>query len=336
MDWTRGRIATAATAVLAFTGLVVGLVLAFGSGPAQVPQAQQEPASASPSPSHTPTQLYSPFTGERVKSLHRVLAVKIDNYTLARPQTGINQADMVYVLPVEGGLTRFMAVFSSRFPPVVGPVRSAREDDLALLRQYGRPALAYSGATPVLQPFIAKHARIVNLFAGITGGYFRSSSRIAPYNLYAHTSQLLAQARKASKAHDIGFRFGPPPAGGRATTSESASFPASSYRFTWSAHQDRWLVWIDGKRGETTDAGQMAAATVVIQHTRVTTSRFLEYGSRPPYAVSTGNGSATVLRNGKAYQAHWSRPHRDGGTTFTTPSGKPMTFARGPVWILLV
>jgi hypothetical protein len=271
-----------------------------------------------------------------VKSLHRVLAVKIDNYTLARPQTGINKADMVYVLPVEGGLTRFMAVFSSRFPPVVGPVRSAREDDLALLRQFGRPALAYSGATPVLQPFIAKHARIVNLFAGITGGFFRSSSRIAPYNLYAHTSQLLAQARKASKARDIGFRFGPPPAGGRAATSESASFPASTYRFTWSARQNRWLVWIDGKRGETTDAGQMAAATVVIQHTKITTSRFLEYGSRPPYAVSTGSGNATVLRNGRAYQAHWSRPHRDGGTTFTTPSGKPMTFARGPVWILLV
>ncbi|MBO0787894.1 MAG: DUF3048 C-terminal domain-containing protein, partial [Actinobacteria bacterium] len=54
------------------------------------------------------------------------------------------------------------------------------------------------------------------------------------------------------------------------------------------------------------------------------------------YAVSTGNGSATVLRNGRAYRARWSRPHVHGGTTFTTRSGQPMRFARGPVWILLV
>ena len=69
---------------------------------------------ASPSGSH---QLYSPFTGEPVSVLGPVLATKIDNLAPARPQTGLTDADIVYVLPVEGGLSRFLAMFSSRFPP---------------------------------------------------------------------------------------------------------------------------------------------------------------------------------------------------------------------------
>jgi hypothetical protein len=270
-----------------------------------------------------------------VASLNRVLIVKIDNIVYARPQTGLSHADIVYVLPVEGGLSRFMAVFSSDFPPVIGPVRSAREDDLELLRQYGRPAFAYSGATATLLPYIHRTARIVDLFDGIAGGYFRSNSRIAPYNLYAHTRQLLRQAPQASRAHDIGFRFGPPPAGGRPTRSASVSYPAASYRFTWSAARRGWLVSMDGAPAVTTDAGRLAPATVVIMHTTVRTSRFLEYGKPPPYAESVGSGVALVLRGGKAWTTRWSRPSLDGGTIFTTASGRRMTFARGQVWIVL-
>ena len=117
--WTRRRIVIAAAAVVAVAGLVTGLLIALNrSQPVRT-------VSAPPA-----AQLRSPFTGEPVNKLNRVLAVKIDNIVNARPQTGINQADIVYVLPVEGGLSRFMAIFSSHFPPVVGPVRSAREDDI--------------------------------------------------------------------------------------------------------------------------------------------------------------------------------------------------------------
>jgi len=74
---------------------------------------------------------------------------------------------------------------------------------------------------------------------------------------------------------------------------------------------------------------------VVIQHTAVRTSRFLEYGKPPPYAESVGSGTALVLRDGKAWSTHWSRPNANGGTTFTTASGQPMTFFQGQVWIVL-
>jgi len=290
--------------------------------------------STSAPPSHA-TQLRSPFTGEPVSSLNRVLAVKIDNIVYARPQTGLTHADIVYVLPVEGGLSRFLTIFSSDYPPVIGPVRSAREDDLELLRQFGRPAFAYSGATATLLPYIHRTARIVDLYDGIASGYFRDSRRIAPYNLYARTPRLLKQAPQASKAHDVGFRFGPPPPGGKLTQSASVSYPAASFRFTWSPARARWLVSMDGRPAVTTDGGRLAPATVVIQHTTVRTSRFLEYGKPPPYAESVGSGTALVLRDGRAWTTHWSRPAANGGTTFTTVSGQRMTFAQGQVWIVL-
>ena len=160
-------------------------------------------ARATPTPPPPPKgPLLDPFTGKPVKALGPVLAVKIDNIVYARPQTGLQSADMVYVIPVEGGLTRFMAVYSSHIPPVIGPVRSARQSDLDLLRQFGKPAFAWSGATPHLVPFIER-APVVDLYALQVGGYYRGSNRAAPYNLYANTKQLLAEAHgaKIGRAH---------------------------------------------------------------------------------------------------------------------------------------
>ena len=329
MTWTRHKAAISVAAVLVLAALVAGAMLALREtgGRARIASATRSPK--------PPQQLLSPFTGEPVPTLNPALAVKIDNIGYARPQTGLTHADIVYVLPVEGGLSRFLAVFSSDYPPVTGPVRSAREDDLELLRQFGRPAFAYSGATAALLPYIHRTARIVDLYDGIANGYYRDGSRIAPYNLYARTPQLLRQAPRASVARDIGFRFGPPPAGGKPARSASVSYPAASFRFAWSAARQRWLVSMDGRLARTTDGGRLSPATVVIQYTTVRTSRFLEYGKPPPYAESTGSGTALVLRDGRAWAAHWSRPKANGGTTFTTTGGQPVTFAPGQVWIVL-
>lgn len=321
----RRNLVAAGVAVLAVTGLVLGLVFGLSGSPARV--LRQQPAAQSNS-------LLSPFTGEPVSSLGPVIAVKVDNLVDARPQTGLTKADIVYVLPVEGGLSRFFVVYSSHFPPVIGPVRSAREDDIELLKQFGRPGFAFSGAQPELLPVVEK-SRIVDLFAGKVGGYFRNPNRIPPHNLYARSHDLLAEAPGASKAHDIGFRFGPAPAGGRSLSSFTTGYSASEFTFRWSAGGGRWLVWMDGAPAKATEGGQLGPPTVVIQYVSVQTSRFREQGIHPPYAHSTGNGTGVVLRNGKAYQIRWSRPNPDGGTMFTTASGAPMTFARGQVWVVL-
>jgi len=330
---------------MAIAAGITALVLVLASSPAPVkpavPVAQRALPSAVPSarPAARPDPLVSPFTGEPVSALRPVLAVKIDNIVYARPQTGLSRADIVYVLPVEGGLSRFLAIYSSHLPAVLGPVRSSREDDLAVLRQFGRPGFAYSGAAPHLLPFVHR-ARIIDLYAGLpraAGAYFRRTSRPAPYNLYARSRALLADARGASTAHDIGFRFGPVPASasGKPTARFSTGYKAASFTFSWSARAGRWLVSIDGTPATDTAGGRLGAPTIVIQYTVVRTSRFLEYGAPPPYAQSVGHGTAVVLRDGKAYTVTWSRPNANVGTTFSTQSGKRMTFAKGQVWVLL-
>jgi Protein of unknown function (DUF3048) N-terminal domain/Protein of unknown function (DUF3048) C-terminal domain len=327
-----------AAAVVVAVSLIAALAgSAAPARPRAMPPPRPTPTpSPSPSPTptvHRPTQLLDPFTGEPVKTLGRVLAVKIDNIVTARPQTGLQSADLVYVIPVEGGLSRFMAVYSSHIPSVIGPVRSARQSDLDILRQFGRPAFAWSGATPHLVPFVER-APLVDLYALNVGGYYRINSRVAPENLYADPRTLLREAPNASKARDIGFRFGPLPAGGRVTQSVTVRYPATTFTFRWSARAGRWLVWMDGAPGEAAEGGQLGGKTVIIQYTKITTSRFEEYGGRPPYAISTGSGTALILRNGRAFTVHWSRPNLNSGTTFTLPDGKRMLFAPGQVWVM--
>ncbi len=324
MRISRRTLLVAVSSAVALIILIVGFAALTGhkAGP---PGPGQSSSGAGP--------LTSPFTGEPVSALGPELIFKIDNVPQARPPTGLTKADIVYLLPVEGGLSRIFAVFSSHIPPVVGPVRSSREEDIALLRQFGRPAFAFSGAQPRLLP-VVEHARIVNLYDGIVGGYFRGSGRVAPYNLYARTRQLLAEAKGASRARDIGFRFGAAPAGGTPTSSYNVAYQSASFSFRWSASQHRWLVGMDGSPAMAAEGGQLGGRTVVVQDVKVGTSGFLELGIRPPYAHTVGSGSAIVLRDGRAYHVHWSRPNADGGTTFTLPDGRPMPFARGQVWVV--
>jgi hypothetical protein len=282
---------------------------------------------------HVKGPLTSPFTGERIKYLRRELIFKIDNVVQARPPTGLTYADIVYLLPVEGGLSRIMAVFSSHIPPVVGPVRSSREEDIRLLRQFGKPAFAFSGAQPHLLP-VVEHARIVDLYAGRVGGYFRDYNRIAPYNLYARTKTLLSEAKHASLARDIGFRFGAAPPGGKRIHSYNVSYQAAHFTFWWSHKQHRWLVSMDGRLARSASGKLLGGPTVVVQYTRVRTSVFKELGIRPPYAITVGHGKADVLRDGRVYHVSWSRPNWNGGTKFTLHDGQRMRFAPGQVWLI--
>jgi hypothetical protein len=301
-------------------------------------------ASAPPPPARDP-QVWStptppsthPFTGRRAATTGPVLAVKVDNTHAAKPQLGLRSADIVYVEQVEGGLSRIMAVFSSKLPARVGPVRSARISDLHLLPQFGRPAFAYSGVQGKMRPYVKK-APLIDVSQDNAGGaYARGGSNPAPYNLYASPRQLLGRARGAAKARDIGFRFGPAPDGGKPVTSFTARYPAASFRFQWSAADRRWLVSQDGRPDMAAEGGRLGGQTIVIQRARTTRSQFHDFlGNYTPLIGTVGTGTATVLRDGKAYDARWSRPSEKRGTTFTTPSGRPMTFAPGQVWVVLV
>ncbi|WFB11928.1 DUF3048 domain-containing protein [Streptomyces sp. LX-29] len=277
----------------------------------------------------------SPFTGLPAEP-RPVLAVKIDNAAPARPQTGLDRADIVYVEQVEAGLSRMLAIFSAELPPAVGPVRSARETDLDLLRQFGTPALAYSGVQRKLQPAIDA-APLYPLPPGrAPEAYYRGRDRAAPYNLYVRPAAALRAAPQASEAADIGFRFGPAPkGGGRAEPEHTVRYPSARFGFTWSAERRRWLVSFDGTAATTTDGHRLGAATVVVQYVRVHPSRYHDrLGSVSPLTETTGAGRALVLRDGRSYEAVWERRTARDGTEFLDPDGKRLAFATGPVWVV--
>jgi hypothetical protein len=295
------------------------------------------PGTATTTPKPSPTRVASPLNGLPVAPGRPVLAVKIDNVRAARPPIGLTDADVVYLEPVEGGLSRLLAVFSRKLPRTIGPVRSARESDLELLRQYGRPGLVYSGANKGVLAQI-RRAPVVDLSPATVGGaYRRLSGRSAPHNLAVDPDRLLARADRVSPARDIGFRFGAAPAGGTpATKPVSVRYGAARTTVTWSAKAKKFLVSMDGSPARAAEGGQLGASTVVVQNTTIRSSRFRDSAGNPtPYAETVGSGTALVLRDGVTFQARWSRRSADSGTTFTTATGAPLPFAAGQVWVLL-
>ncbi|MEI7032235.1 DUF3048 domain-containing protein [Streptomyces pratensis] len=264
-----------------------------------------------------------------------VLAVKIDNVAAARPHTGLERADVVYVEQVEAGLSRILAVYSSRLPPVVGPVRSARETDLELLRQFDRPVLAFSGAQSRLLPAIDRAPLDAVPPTEAPQAYFRGTDRAAPHNLYLRPDRLPHAASGASAAEALGLVFGAPPPGGEATSSHTVRYPSARAAFTWSAERDRWLVSLDGAPARTAEGARIEAATVVVQEATVRPSDFHDRsGSVSPFTETVGAGDALVLRDGRAHEARWTRPAADAQTVYRTPGGERVSLAAGPLWVL--
>ncbi|MER7958129.1 DUF3048 domain-containing protein [Streptomyces sp. NPDC096030] len=329
---SRGRPGAAVTVLLCAV-MTAGL---YGCADSGTPEPAPTSTPPPPTPPSTPVpQGVSPFTGLPARPAP-VLAVKIDNVPPARPHTGLGAADLVYVEQVEGGQTRLLAVYSTDLPERIGPVRSARESDIELLAQFGRPALAYSGSQTALKPLL-KAAPLYPLPPeDAPGAYVRDRGRAAPHNLYVLPGRALAAAPDAQDAKDIGFRFGAAPSGGEPVNERTVRFPASRYTFTWNATEKNWRVAMDGRPARTTDEGQVTAATVVVQYVTIRSSRFHDVlGSVSPYTETVGSGSALVLRDGRAHDARWSRPAAGDGTAFTTPDGAPLNFAPGRTWVVL-
>ncbi|MEU5097439.1 DUF3048 domain-containing protein [Streptomyces sp. NPDC020996] len=263
-----------------------------------------------------------------------VLAVKIDNAPAARPHTGLDSADVVYAEQVEGGLSRLMAVYASRLPKVVGPVRSARESDLELLGQFDDPLLAFSGAQHKLLPLIDRAPLTPETPDEAPKAYFRGTDRSAPHNLYLRPGRLLSAA-PGPGALTTGFRYGAAPKGGRPESSRTVRYPAARFTFTWSASRHRWLVSMDGTPAVTTAGERVAPATVVVQYVKVRPSAFRDFlGNNTPYTETVGSGKAQVLRDGRVYDVGWTRERADDGTRFTAADGSQVGFARGQVWVV--
>jgi hypothetical protein len=347
--------------------LVCVLVLGFaltacpGSTPNTKPTGSPSPTT-SPTPTLPPPPPIAPLTGLEVASasiLRRpALAVKIDNHTGARPQVGLERADIVYEEPVEGGITRFIAIFQSKDAPKVGPIRSARLTDIDVLAQYGKPLLAFSGAAGYVVQAV-RHANLVSLRYGqFPSIYRRDSSRwVAPHNLFSNTRDLWRVGARANPTPAPAlFLFGAlatPPPSPTPTSSPSAS-PTSAvaawpkgrmatipfggawtavWRYDSTSH--RYLRW-HGSVPHRTLAGQVGATNVVVMRvaTQRTNASAAAHGT--PELKLVGSGEVVVLRGGVRIAGRWSRTSLEAPTTFTDQLGRPILLAPGITWIELV
>ena len=332
-----------AAAGLLAAALAYGLAACSSADPAPAaPRAAASSVSGSPSPkaSATPTPERppaSPLTGRTSGRIDGpVVVVKIDNSGPARPATNLDKADVVYLEPVEAGLTRIAAVFSSQLPDRIGPVRSGRASDIELFRQYGRVAFAYSGAQRRVLRLIRK-APWYDLNPATAGGSFeRDFGRLSPYNLYVRTDPLLERAPKATEPNDVGFRFGAAPAGGTSAESVTATWQRARATFTWSAADKRWYWEMDGRAQRTTAGDRVGAENVIVQYVTIKASRFRDVnGAASPDVDTVGRGKAVLLRDGKAYRVTWSRPSAAKPTRWTV-AGKDANLAVGRTWIVLL
>jgi hypothetical protein len=270
-----------------------------------------------------------------------VLVVKIDDTTQAHPQIGLEDADIVYIEQVEGGLTRLAAVFSSVIPQRIGPVRSARISDIEIMSQFGRVAFAYSGAQSKLLPVIAA-ANLQDLGAQRQSPsiFTTDPNRIAPYAMVLRADLLMQEIVEKNfqidSAKSVGFNFGSLPEGGAATSKAVLHWPAATYSANWSPEEARWLLSHNNSVNFAASGVVLGPTTLVIQMVSITPSEYKDkVGGVTPFSQTVGSGKAYVLRNGQRFVTTWSRPSSESGTTFTFADGTQMNFDPGQIWIAL-
>jgi hypothetical protein len=208
----------------------------------------------------TPTPIERSHLSGRAEPDGRVLVVKLDNSRAALPHTGLTSADLVYVQQVEGGISRLAAVYSTRLPDQIAPVRSARETDAQLLPQLGAVPVGFSGSIRTVHQQVT-NAGLIDVSADVgPKGYSRVGWRSAPHDLAADPAALLERAPGSPKARDMGWTFGATPKGGSPARTVTATMPAARVSFTYSAKTGRYAVALDGIPDRTKAEGQVARA----------------------------------------------------------------------------
>lgn len=239
-----------------------------------------------------------------------IAAYKIDNFRLARPHAGLLDADVVIEVDTEY-VSRFIALFHSRMPSRVGPVRSARTTDLDLLASMNRPVFGYSGANPGVARWLASAGDsgvLVDRGAQRNGCYARDATRPGPHNLFVDPQCMIREVTWAGPARpmwavDAGWT---PDAASRTTA--GAAFDVAmrgvAVRWVWDPAVGRYLRMQDGAAHVVESGARIAADNVVEVSTQYVPSIV---DARSPHAQSLGSGSAIVHRDGRSTDATWTR-----------------------------
>lgn len=261
------------------------------------------------------------------------IVAKIDASPPAMPQVGLDHADVVIEVRVEGA-NRYLAVFHSRQPPVVGPHRSARTTDPHLLGLFGHPLFAFSGANPAVERTLAETWWKTGVGPGeVDVAYFRDEARPFPHNLFAHTQLLRSRPAPAHVPAPIFWYHAPgAPVAGLAAPAFAASAGTDAH-FRWDPALEGWRRWVWDAEHVHADGSPVAPTNVVVIGTDHTTSHA---DARSPEARSVGWGPAWVFTRGTVRAGGWHRANPFDGWNLHGVDGAPLTLDPGTTWIMLV
>jgi hypothetical protein len=330
---SRSRVALAiAAAIAVVVAGGIGLATVIG-GPESDPLTTSSIAAESAAPTPTPSaatphqQPTDPLTGGKVSD-HEVIAVKVENIAAARPQVGLSQADITFIQEVEAAQTRLIAVYHSRFPKRLGPIRSARSTDVQLLPLFGEPGFVYSGANSSVRRKI-NNASIMPILRTT-----RDSRRIAPHNVFVNLAKI-AKSTKLAKATPIGWTFNETAPQGPTATGVKVQVGRDTFDFRYTS--GRYTVRWNGSRYADGDSGAVTKAdNVVIMkvHNHPDGNRDVR-GAQSVQSDTVGKGAATIYRDGRKIEGRWKRAKVSGDLYFTDESGEPIALKPGQTWVAL-
>ena len=350
----RAAATTRRRGALALGAAGLALALAACSAPQTVPEpVVPEPVTVSPTiepqraaAPEPAVPVVWPLTGVPTAEVaaRPAVSVKIENTSTARPQSGLEQADVVWETIVEFEVSRLIAVYHSQLPEEVGPIRSVRPMDPAIVAPL-RGLLAFSGGqTGILQLVAASPSQAISHDAGAAGLY-RVSRRAAPHNVYGSLATFLEQAdadHQAPPGEQFSFALRPALA-----SAVVAGAPTSTLAFrlsgqsrptwTWDAASGTWLR-AEGDSPATGASGARLSAVNVVAITaqHPDTGYGAQGGAAVPTYALVGEGDAVVATGGMTIAARWSKAADDAPMQLLLPDGSPLRLAPGNTWVELI
>lgn len=266
------------------------------------------------------------------------IALKIENSPQARPQTGLEYADVVYEEVVEGGITRFLAIFHCGVTEQAGPVRSARFDDPKIAKPF-TTLLAFSGGNAIVERELAAQAMVTVDEDTPGDALYRVPEGVFDvHNLFADTDRLRRLAQKAGAGPPPTLRFGELQDEARKARNISINFTSTNtIEYRWA--NGRWQRFEAGVPFMTATGEQLSVTNVIVQEVVVNHSTLIRdvAGNPSPDIDLHSSGKALLFRDGKVVRGRWATDDSGSPTVFTArKSGDEFVLAPGTTWIELV
>jgi hypothetical protein len=292
------------------------------------------PEAPSPPLPPEPPQDASPITGEPMVNPGSPVAVAIDNNPDARPQTGLNEADIVYEVQAEGGITRFLAVFHGKSPEVVGPVRSSRPYFALLAKEWGA-VFGHCGGDPDLDRYINEWEVVDANEFGLGHLFWRDGSRYMPHNLYTSVENLRKvpsrELASPPKRYEFGAWAEEPETGLQIRYGRSY---AVEYRYAGEGY-NRYILQGSAEPVLHVDRETekpVLASNIIVQYA---SSRVIDDEGRLDIDLE-GKGKAAFLLGGVYGEGTWEKQGVSEPTLFLTSGGGRINPAPGQTWVHIV